>query len=104
MVALFISVVFAIPIGVISATRPNTLIDHISTVIALIGQLEGHVLQPFIMGHQVYLHPVVVILAVTGGTLLIGVLGAVVAVPVVAVSWSVFSALRQHPGVQLDAG
>jgi predicted PurR-regulated permease PerM len=72
--------------------------------IALIGQFEGHVLQPFIMGHQVDLHPVVVILAVTGGTLLIGVLGAVVAVPVVAVSWSVFSALRQHPGVQLDAG
>jgi hypothetical protein len=41
--------------------------------IALIGQFEGHVLQPFIMGHQVDLHPVVVILAVTGGTLLIGV-------------------------------
>jgi peptide/nickel transport system permease protein len=38
MVALVISVVFAVPIGVISATRPNTLIDHVSTVIALIGQ------------------------------------------------------------------
>lgn len=62
--------------------------------IALIGQFEGHVLQPFVMGKQVDLHPVIVIIAVTAGTLLIGVLGAVISVPIVAVSWSVFDALR----------
>jgi len=37
-VALFVSVVFALPIGVISATRPNTWLDYISTFFALIGQ------------------------------------------------------------------
>ena len=62
--------------------------------IALIGQLEGHILQPLIMGKQVSLHPVVVALSVTAGTLTAGILGAVIAVPLVAVAWAVFSRLR----------
>ncbi|WP_318842806.1 AI-2E family transporter [Myceligenerans pegani] len=70
--------------------------------IAGIGQLEGHVLQPLIMGRQVSLHPVVVALAVTTGTLVAGVLGAVVAVPLVAVAWAVFSALRRRASGDLD--
>ena len=62
--------------------------------IALIGQFEGHVLTPLVMGKQVSLHPVVVALVVTSGTLLAGILGAVIAVPIAAVAWSVFSLLR----------
>jgi len=62
--------------------------------IALVGQLEGHVLQPLIMGKQVSLHPVVVGLVVTGGTLIAGILGAVVSLPIVAVAWAVFAKLR----------
>ncbi|MEP7763195.1 AI-2E family transporter [Sanguibacter sp. 25GB23B1] len=62
--------------------------------IALIGQFEGHVLQPLVMGKQVSLHPMVVALVVTGGTLLAGILGAVIAVPLVAVAWAVFSKLH----------
>lgn len=63
--------------------------------IALIGQFEGHVLQPLVMGKQVSLHPMVVALVVTGGTLLAGILGAVIAVPLVAVAWAVFSKLHR---------
>ncbi|WP_448060481.1 AI-2E family transporter [Cellulomonas hominis] len=62
--------------------------------IALIGQFEGHILQPLVMGRQVSLHPVVVALAVTAGTLTAGILGAVISVPLVAVAWAVFSRLR----------
>ncbi len=62
--------------------------------IALIGQLEGHVLQPLIMGKQVALHPVVVALSVLSGTVLAGILGAIIALPLVAVAWTVFSTLR----------
>lgn len=62
--------------------------------IALIGQFEGHFLQPLIMGRQVKIHPVVIALAVTGGTLLGGLLGAVIAVPLISVFWSIFSRLR----------
>ena len=69
--------------------------------IALIGQFEGHVLQPLVMGKQVSLHPVVVAIAVTAGTLLAGILGAVVSVPLVAVAWSVFSKLR-HKDPPMD--
>jgi predicted PurR-regulated permease PerM len=68
--------------------------------IAGIGQLEGHVLQPLIMGKQVSLHPVVVALGVTSGTVVGGILGAIIAVPLIAVAWSVFSTLRTEP----DAG
>lgn len=63
--------------------------------IAGIGQFEGHVLQPLVMGKQVSLHPVVVALAVTGGTLTAGILGAVIAVPLVSVVWAIFSKFRQ---------
>jgi len=63
--------------------------------IALIGQFEGHVLQPLVMGRQVSIHPVVVALAVAGGTLTAGILGAIVSVPLVAVTWAVFSKLRR---------
>jgi putative heme transporter len=69
--------------------------------IALIGQFEGHILQPLVMGKQVSLHPVVVALSVTAGTLTAGILGAVIAVPLVSVAWAVFSQLHQ-PEPPLD--
>ncbi len=72
--------------------------------IALIGQLEGHILQPLIMGKQVSLHPVVVALAVTAGTLTAGILGAVISVPLIAVAWAVYSRLRTlDPPMEEDA-
>ncbi|WP_099333055.1 AI-2E family transporter [Actinomyces minihominis] len=61
--------------------------------IALIGQFEGHILQPLIMGKQVRLHPVVVAIGVMAGTLVGGLLGAIIAIPIIAVIWSVFSSL-----------
>lgn len=63
--------------------------------IALIGQLEGHVLQPLIMSHQVSLHPVVVGLGVAIGTLTAGLVGAIIAIPVIGVIWAVFGELHQ---------
>nr|WP_233188394.1 AI-2E family transporter [Actinomyces qiguomingii] len=62
--------------------------------VAGIGQIEGHILQPLIMGRQVSLHPVVVIIAVAVGTYSAGLLGAIVAVPLVSVAWSVYSELH----------
>ena len=62
--------------------------------VAGIGQIEGHILQPLIMGRQVSLHPVVVIIGVAVGTYAVGLLGAVVAVPLISVLWSVYSELH----------
>ncbi|MER5378323.1 AI-2E family transporter [Streptomyces sp. NPDC002553] len=64
-------------------------------LIVVIGQIEGHVLHPVVMSWAVRLHPVVVALSVVGGAVAAGVVGAVVAVPLVAVAWSVLQALRE---------
>jgi putative heme transporter len=66
-------------------------------LIPVVGQIEGHILQPLIMGHRVRVHPVVVVLTVVCGSLLGGLLGAVLAVPVVAVAWSVVRVTRRPP-------
>jgi len=86
----------AMIVAMIVALAANGLLSAalVGLGIALIGQLEGHVLQPFVMGKQVSLHPVVVALAVTCGTLTAGILGAIIAVPLVAVVWAIFSRLR----------
>lgn len=54
-------------------------------VVLGVQQIESHILQPLIMGRAVSLHPLAVVLAVAGGTLLFGVAGALFAVPVMAV-------------------
>jgi predicted PurR-regulated permease PerM len=63
-------------------------------LVVVIGQIEGHVLQPMIMSRAVKLHPVVVAVSVASGTVLAGIIGAVVAVPMVAVAWATFAQLR----------
>ncbi|MGH1526139.1 AI-2E family transporter [Leifsonia sp. L25] len=54
-------------------------------VVLLVQQIEGHVLQPLIMGTAVKVHPLAVVLAVAAGSLLAGIPGALFAVPFVAV-------------------
>ncbi|WP_123439056.1 AI-2E family transporter [Streptomyces sp. PanSC9] len=66
-------------------------------LIVVIGQLEGHVLHPLVLSWAVRLHPLVVAVSVIGGSVLAGVIGAVVAVPFVSVVWAVLSALRSAP-------
>jgi len=66
-------------------------------LIVVIGQIEGHLLHPMVMSRAVNIHPLVVALSVACGTVLYGVIGAVVAVPLVAVTWTVWTALKAHP-------
>ncbi|MGW1895651.1 AI-2E family transporter [Streptomyces sp. NPDC002004] len=63
-------------------------------LIVVIGQIEGHVLHPLVMSWAVRLHPVVVAISVIAGSIVAGVIGAVVAVPLVSVVWSVVQATR----------
>ena len=65
-------------------------------VVLLVQQIEGHVLQPFLMGHAVSLHPVAVLLAVAGGSMAAGIIGALFAVPVAAVVNTVVLYLHGH--------
>jgi predicted PurR-regulated permease PerM len=54
-------------------------------VVLLVQQLEGHVLSPLIQARNIALHPLVIILAVTTGAAVMGILGAFLGVPVAAV-------------------
>ncbi|MER6334440.1 AI-2E family transporter [Streptomyces sp. NPDC001034] len=66
-------------------------------LIVVIGQLEGHVLHPVVMSWAVQLHPLVVAVSVIAGSIVAGVIGAVVAVPLISVAWTVLRALRAVP-------
>src|SRR5690606_17750718 len=54
-------------------------------IVTAVMQLEGHVLQPILLGRAVKLHPLAVILAITGGLIVSGIAGALLAVPLLAV-------------------
>jgi predicted PurR-regulated permease PerM len=53
-------------------------------LVVAVQQLEAHVLQPLVMGHAVSLHPLAVVLGIAGGTVLAGIVGALLAVPTIA--------------------
>ena len=53
-------------------------------LIIAVQQLEGHVLQPLVMGRAVSIHPLAVVLAIAAGGVLAGIVGALLAVPTVA--------------------
>ncbi|MBJ7340060.1 AI-2E family transporter [Mycolicibacterium sp.] len=54
-------------------------------LIIAVQQLEAHVLQPLVMGRAVSLHPLAVVLAIAAGGVTVGIVGALLAVPIVAV-------------------
>jgi len=65
-------------------------------VVLAVQQIEGHILQPFILGRAVRVHPLAVVLSVAAGGMVAGIGGAVVAVPLVAVSNSIVGYLRSY--------
>src|SRR5262249_12260430 len=66
--------------------------------IVLLVQIEGHVLHPLVMSRAVRLPPLAGVLAVTAGTLIAGIEGALIAVPLAAVVNSIGGYLRAVPG------
>jgi predicted PurR-regulated permease PerM len=54
-------------------------------IVIAVQQIEGHVLQPLIMGRAVAIHPLAVIVGIAAGVILAGITGALVAVPIIAV-------------------
>jgi predicted PurR-regulated permease PerM len=53
-------------------------------VVLGVQQIEGHVLQPLLMGSAVKVHPLAVVLVVAGGAMIAGIPGALFAVPLAA--------------------
>ncbi|GAA0622408.1 AI-2E family transporter [Kribbella sandramycini] len=89
-VGAFIPVVGALVSGIVAvlvalvAKGPIVAIIMLAVVIG-VQQLEAHVLQPFLLGRAVSVHPLAVILAIATGVVVAGIVGALVAVPTAAV-------------------
>ena len=73
------------------ASGPFTALIVVIIVVA-VNQLEGNFLQPVVMAQSLKLHPLVILLALTAGTIIGGIVGAVLSVPIAAVAWAIIKA------------
>jgi predicted PurR-regulated permease PerM len=86
----FIPIVGATATGLIAvlialvAKGPVTALILLGIVL-LVQQVEGHILQPLLLGRAVKVHPLAIVFGIATGTLLAGIIGALLAVPIVAV-------------------
>lgn len=90
--------VVAVLVTLVSAGPSQALI--VAVVALVVQQLDNDLLAPLIYGRMVALHPVVVLVALTGGGAVAGIVGAFMAVPVTAASVAVGGELwrRRHGG------
>ncbi|KTR38661.1 membrane protein [Curtobacterium oceanosedimentum] len=56
-------------------------------IVVLVNQLEGNLLQPVLMGKTLKLHGLVILIDLTAGTVLAGITGAIISVPLLAAAW-----------------
>jgi putative heme transporter len=94
----FVPLVGAFVTGALAVLVALVANGWLQALIVLVGivaiqQLEGHVFQPFVLGRMVRVHPLAVVIAVALGAYAAGIIGAVVAVPLVAVANTVASYL-----------
>ncbi|WP_020013542.1 AI-2E family transporter [Promicromonospora sukumoe] len=88
----FIPLVGATVAGILAALVTLVAVGPIEALIVVaivvaVNQLEGDFLQPIVMGRTLRLHPLVILFALTAGTVLAGITGAVLAVPIAASLW-----------------
>lgn len=101
-VTAFIPVVGATLAGVLAALVALVLKDPTTAlivvgIVVLVNQLEGNLLQPVIMGRSLSLHPLVILLALTAGTILGGIVGAILSTPTASVVWTAMKAWKAPP-------
>ena len=104
----FIPIVGATATGIIAALVALVTVGPLSSLIVLIivilvNQLEGNFLSPVVLGNAIKLHPLVVLVALTTGTVLGGIIGTLLSVPIAAVGWSIVKSWNKpvtpEPGV-----
>jgi predicted PurR-regulated permease PerM len=98
-VGAFIPIVGATVAGIVAALVALVTNDLVTAlivvaVVVLVNQLEGNLLAPVVLGKSLQLHALVILLALTAGTILGGIIGTFLAVPFAAVSWAIIKAWR----------
>ncbi|SFT72360.1 Predicted PurR-regulated permease PerM [Actinopolyspora lacussalsi subsp. righensis] len=101
--AAFIPIVGAVASGAVAILVALVAEGPIAALLTLgvvlgVQQLEGNVLQPLLIGRAVRLHPLAVVLAISVGAIVAGIIGTLLAVPVLAVLNSAVRALYEGDG------
>lgn len=104
----FIPVVGATLAGVVASLV--TLVTNgfwaaliVAIIVVIVNQAEGNLLSPIVLGRQLALHELVVMLALTVGTVLGGIIGTLIAVPLTAVAWALIKAWNEPlPNLEAD--
>ena len=97
----FIPLVGAVASGAIAALVAlisNGVVDAalVVVVIVAIQQIEGDLLYPNVVGRLIRLHPVAILLVLTAGTVVAGIIGALLSIPVAAAAWTAFRFVRER--------
>jgi putative heme transporter len=82
LVGAFVSGFVAVVVALVALGWVQALIMLAGIIVVM--QIEGHVLQPFLLGRAVKLHPLAVLLAIAIGIIVGGIVGALMAVPLLA--------------------
>jgi predicted PurR-regulated permease PerM len=101
MIGAFLSGTVAVLVALVDQ-GPIVALIMLGVVIG-VQQLEAHVLQPFLLGRLVSVHPLGVIVAIAAGVLVAGIAGALVAVPFVAAANAVVLHLADTARIEREA-
>jgi predicted PurR-regulated permease PerM len=104
----FIPIIGALIAGTVAVLVALVANGFVSSLVVLaiavlVMQLEGHVLQPWLLGRAVRLHPLAVVLAITAGLIASGIPGALLAVPLLAVVNAGVRSFLHDPELDPDA-
>jgi predicted PurR-regulated permease PerM len=85
----FVPIVGALVSGFVAVVVALVALGWVKALIMLaciivVMQIEGHLLQPFLLGRAVHLHPLAVIIGIALGVIVGGIVGALMAIPVLA--------------------
>lgn len=107
----FIPIIGATTAGVLAALVTLVTVGPfeaivVTIVVVVVQQIEGNLLQPYVLGRSLSLHGLVVLLALTAGTILGGIVGTLLAVPLTAVAWAIVKSWNEPvaPSPATDVG
>ncbi len=97
LIGMLVAGVVVVLVALVTKSLVMAVVMAVALVLTI--QLEGNLLNPLILGKAVQIHPLAILMAVTAGTILGGIFGAFIAVPLVAVVNNVANDLRTNsPG------
>jgi putative heme transporter len=93
-----VGAVFSGAIAALVALISNGVVDAALVLAAIVAiqQIEGDLLYPNVVGRMIRLHPVAILLVLTAGTVVAGIVGALLAIPVAAAIWTAVRYVREH--------